>query len=265
MYTQARTMAEEIPALQLETLDNLQKLPGLVGTSFKQNCNSCSMHKVCLVKSVGKESRQVLNAFIKHPRSLPKGGHFYRQSDDFVALYVVYSGAVKTYFIDEKGEEHITGLYLPGELFGFDGIGVTQHRYSAKAIDTSAVCEFNYYSLEESFQAFPEIQRRITEILCAEIFQRQQPLLSMRQNTAEERLATFVTNLSARLKSAGLSPIEFNLPLSRRDIAGYLGLVEETVSRTFTRFQKRELMWVSGRSVSIMDLTTLQEMSATMY
>ncbi|MBV1879536.1 MAG: helix-turn-helix domain-containing protein [Pseudomonadales bacterium] len=265
MYTQANTAAAAKVKIKagfgLDKCNKLQELPCSTRGSFKQNCNCCSMHIVCLAKSVGEESRQVLNGFIQHPRPLRKGEHFYRQNDDFVALYVVNSGAVKTYFINQQGEEYITGMYLPGELFGVDGMDIGRHRYSAKALDTSSICEFGYSNLEQSCQSFPDIQRRLTEILCAEIFQKQQPLLSMRQNSAEQRLATFLTDLSARLQSSGLSATEFNLPLSRRDIASYLGLVEETMSRTFSRLQKRQIVRVSSRSVIITDLPALQALS----
>ena len=219
------------------------------------------MRKVCRVNSVCEDSKEALSLFIKHRKPVQKGFHFYRQGDDFDSVYVVQSGAVKTYYINENGDEHITGLYLPGELFGIDGILASEHKYSAEALDTSAICEFNYCSLESSFRSHPDIQRRITEILCSEIEERQ--LLSKHQNTAEERLATFLTNISDHLKLCGLSPTEFSLPMSRRDIAGYLGVAGETMSRLFTRFQNRGLLSVTGRLVSISDLPALQDMSVT--
>jgi len=260
MNMQAR-ISTEVPSI-LKSV-NLNEAPKRISTLSSQLCSSCAMHELCLVKSVSEDSKEALSAFIKHRKPVQKGNHFYRQGDDFVSVYVVRSGAVKTYYINENGEEHITRLYLPGELFGIDGIVAGKHKYAAEALDTSAVCEINYFSLEQSFRSHPDIQRRIMEILCSEIYERQQPLLSQRQSSAEERLATFLTNISDRLKIRGLSPTEFRLPMSRREIADYVGVAGETMSRLFTRFQNRGLLSVIGRSVSISDLPSLQDMSVT--
>jgi len=260
MNMQAR-ISTEVPSI-LEPA-NLKETPKHINSLSPQLCSHREMHKVCLFKSVDEDSKEALGAIIKHRKPVQKGHHFYRQSDDFVSVYVVQSGAIKTYDINENGEEHITGLYLPGELFGIDGILAGEHKYSAEALDTSAVSEINYHSLELSFRAHPDIQRWIMEILCSEIYQRQ--LLSQRQNSAEERLATFLTNISDRLKRRGLSPTDFSLPMSRRDIAGYVGVAAETMSRLFARFQNRGLLSVTGRAVSISDLPTLQGMSVTTH
>ena len=262
MNMQARILTKEPSILKSVTLNEAPKRVNMLSA---QLCRYCAMHKVCLVKSVGEDSKEALGAFIKSRKPVQKGQHFYRQGDDFDSVYVVRSGAVKTYYINEKGEEHITGLYLPGELFGMDGIAAGKHNYAAEALDTSAVCEIDYGSLELSFRSHPDIQRRIIEILCSEIYERQQPLLSQRQSPAEERLATFLINISDRLKLRRLSPTEFTLPMSRRDIAGYLGIAGETLSRLFTRFQNRGLLSVNGRSVSISDLSSLQDMSVTVH
>jgi len=219
------------------------------------------VHKACQVRSIREDSSKALSALIKHRKPVSKGFHLYRQADNFDSVYVVQSGAVKTYYINGSGDEHITGLYLPGELFGIDGLLTGEHKYSAEALDTSTFCEINYADLELSFRSHPDIQRRIMEILCSEISERE--LLSQRQKSADERLATFLTNISDRLKLRGLSPTDFSLPMSRRDIAGYLGVAGETMSRLFTGFQNRGLMSVDGRSVSINDLPSLREMSAT--
>lgn len=262
MNMQAR-ISTEVPSILKPV--NLNRIPERINSLPAQLCSYCAMHKVCLLKSVSEDSKEALSAFIKHRKPVQKGNHFYRQGDDFVSVYVVRSGAVKTYYINENGEEHITGLYLPGELFGIDGILASEHKYAAEALDTSAVCEINYCSLEQSFRSHPDLQRGIMEILCSEIYERQQPLLSQRQNSAEERLATFLTNISDRLKLRGLSPTEFSLPMSRRDIAGYVGVAGETMSRLFTRFQNRGLLSVIGRSVSISDLPALQDLSVPIH
>ena len=101
--------------------------------------------------------------------------------------------------------------------------------------------------------------------LCSEIYDRQQPLLALRQSPALDRLATFLTDVSTRLAMRGLSATAFILPMARRDIAGYLGLAEETLSRLFSILQKTELLSIRGRSVKIINLNGLKAMSASMH
>jgi len=265
MNMQVRFPSQQASILRSVELDTPQQPPTLrcVNSGPKPLCKHCALRKICLAKSVDEDSLEALSTIKKHPKPMQKGQHFYRQDDALESVYILRSGAVKTYYIDDRGEEHITGICLPGELFGSDGIGRGRHRYSAIALDTSAICEFPYKSLEQSFQSHPDIQRRVMEMLCSEIYDRQEPLLSLRKIPAEERLATFLTDISSRLKLRGLSPTEFSLPMSRRDIARYLGVAEETMSRLFTRFQNWKLLAATGRSVSISDLPALQDMSMT--
>ena len=252
-------------AANLHLIDSQELHLKGVDKRLNQSCKDCATNKACLVKTVNEEKLRTLGGISKYPKPVQKGGHFYRQDNDFRSLYIVRSGAVKTYYINKRGEEHITGFYLPGELFGIDGIFHGMHQYSAEALDTSAVCEIPYTRLEQKFQTQPEIQRLTLAVLCNELYERQQPLLMLRQYPAQERLATFLTNLSSRLKQRGLSATEFDLPMSRRDIASYVGVAEETMSRLFSRFQKRALLSVNGRSVSISDLTELEGMSRTLH
>ncbi len=83
-------------------------------------------------------------------------------------------------------------------------------------------------------------------------------LLLLGDKSAQERLATFLLDLSQRLEQRGLSAHEFQLSMARQDIANYLGLTLETVSRTLTRFQKGGLLAVNHRHIRILDRKRLK-------
>jgi CRP/FNR family transcriptional regulator len=85
-------------------------------------------------------------------------------------------------------------------------------------------------------------------------------LVLLGKKSADERLATFLLNLSRRYQDRKLSPYEFNLPMSRMEIANYLGLTIETVSRIFTRFQKQKLIDVDRRLVHLNNIDGLREL-----
>lgn len=238
---------------------------GSMNDPSKQHCEQCALNKLCIAKLADQLGLDALNQITSHPKPHHKGEYFYRQDDAFDSVYIVRSGAVKTYYLNEKGEEHITGFYLPGELFGIDGLNADSHRYSAQALDTTAVCSVPYEALERLYSTHPEIQRRVTDILCEEIFQRQQSLLSLRQSPAEQRLASFLVDISRRLQLRGLCATDLDLPMSRRDIAKYLGLAEETMSRLFTRLQEKKLLSVHGRNIGKLDIEKLRDMAVVLH
>lgn len=214
------------------------------------HCSDCFLQNHCLASELDDDCRTQISAITDHPKPFQKGSHIYRQGSAFTHVYIVRSGAVKTYYLDEEGEENISGFYLPGEMFGIDGVGAGGHRYSAQSLDTTAVCAIDFADFEALFGEFPSIQRQFTNVLCDELYARQQPLLRLRQYPAEERLSAFLLDIAERVQRRNKNTSEFNLPMPRRDIARYLCLAEETLSRLFRRLQDRDMLAIRGRKVA---------------
>lgn len=236
-----------------------------VSQSSSMQCKNCSLNKLCLAKSVNDEGLNALTSISHHPRPMQKGERLFRQDEQFNAVYIVHSGAIKTFHLDENGDEQVTGFYLPGDVLGIDGIISGQHKLSAQALNTTTVCVIPFKALEKVMHQHPDIQRRMLEMLCMEIQDKQQPLLLLRHKPAENLLATFLMDISKRFSARGLSAVEFDLPMARCDIASYLGLAGETMSRLFTRFQKMGLLSTRGRTVIINDIDTIQAMSVSLH
>jgi CRP/FNR family transcriptional regulator len=175
----------------------------------------------------------------------------------FTSVYAVRAGCLKTYRVTEEGEEQIMGFHLPGEVFGFGGIGSGAYRNSAVALDSSAVCEIPYDRLEDLGHQLPALQRHFVTLMSREITEDQDLLVLLSKKTAEQRLASFLLALSSRLRRRGLSGTEFRLPMSRSEIGNYLGLVIETVSRVLGRFQRDGILQVDGRDVVILEPSAL--------
>ena len=90
-------------------------------------------------------------------------------------------------------------------------------------------------------------------VMSREIRDDQQMMLLLSKKTADERIATFLVNLSARFRARGFSANQFRLSMSRNELGNYLGLAVETVSRVFTRFQQNGLINAEGKEVQILD------------
>lgn len=225
----------------------------------KAACRGCSLRQLCLPVGVSLEDLQRLEAIVKRSRALPRGKHVFRLGDRFRAVFAVRSGSIKTYTVTESGAEQVTGFHLPGELIGFDALATGSHPCSAKTLETSSVCELPFDQLEELTAQAPTLRHQLLRLMSREILSEGELLTLLGKRSAEERLAAFLFSLSARFKLRGFAASEFRLSMSRNDIADYLGLAVETVSRLFTRFQQQHIVAVQNKDVCILDADRLRE------
>lgn len=224
---------------------------------FRVSCGNCRLNAICLPIALEETDVERLDQIIQRGRPIQKNEHIYRQDDNFYSVYAVRSGAIKAYHITDDGSEQVTGFYLPGEIFGMDGIAMNRHTSSARALETSSVCEIPFQSLGELSQKIPNLQRHFFQLMGQEIAQDQVLLTLLSKNTAEQRIATLLLSISARNRRRGLSSSQYRLPMSRTDIGNYLGLTVETVSRVLSRLHKQELIRVDNKEIELLNETGL--------
>ncbi|MBP8171673.1 MAG: fumarate/nitrate reduction transcriptional regulator Fnr [Pseudomonas sp.] len=215
------------------------------------HCKDCSLASLCLPLALNSEDMDSLDEIVKRGRPLKKGDLLFRQGDSFSSVFAVRSGALKTFSVTDAGEEQITGFHLPSELVGLSGMDSEFYPMSAQALETTSVCEIPFERLDELALQLPQLRRQLMRIMSREIRDDQQMMLLLSKKTADERIATFLVNLSARFRARGFSPNQFRLAMSRSEIGNYLGLAVETVSRVFTRFQQNGLLAAEGKEVEI--------------
>lgn len=227
---------------------------------FKISCRNCSLAEICLPRGLTMEEIEVLENIIENKPILHRGDKLFHRGERFKSLYAVKSGSLKAYSVSEDGEEQVLGFYMPGELLGLDGIGTEQHICTAVALETTSVCELPYGIMEEMCHQFPSLQKEIYGVMGREIAEDKALLLLLGKRTADERIASFLLSLSRRYKERGFSEREFNLSMPRQDIANYLGLATETVSRILGKFQEQGVITVNRRLVKIHDLERMKKM-----
>lgn len=221
--------------------------------AHQTNCQDCSLAALCLPISLNFEDIDALNEIVKRGKPLKKGEYLYRQGDEFNSVYAVRSGSLKTFSVSDSGEEQITGFHLPSELVGLSGMDSNSCPVSAQALETTSVCEIPFERLDELALQLPQLRRQLMRVMSREIRDDQQMMLLLSKKTADERIATFLINLSARFRARGFSASQFRLAMSRNEIGNYLGLAVETVSRVFSRFQQNELIAAEGKEVHIIN------------
>lgn len=224
---------------------------------LRRSCEECSLAQLCLPAGMDQQDLGRLDGLVQKRRPLQRGDRLFRTGDPLGSVYVASEGAFKTVVINESGEEHVLGFQLPGELFGLDAVGSGYHRCEAIALEESRVCELPFSSLANVASQLPGLQRQLLRVMgqSADRDQDHVGLLSRRQ--ASERVAMFLQGLAHRFHRLGHSAVDFHLPMSRDEIARYLGLALETVSRGFSRLHDDGVIEVRGRRVQVLDAHAL--------
>jgi CRP/FNR family transcriptional regulator len=199
-----------------------------------------------------------MDELISARRRVKIGEHVYHAGDNFASIYVVRSGFFRSSMTLENGREQVTGFFMVGEIMGIDGIHRGEHTCAAIALEDSEVCVITYARLQQLSVENPALQQQFHRIMGREITRDHGIMLLLGSMRAEERLATFLLNLSARYASRGYSGTGFNLRMTREDIGSYLGLTIETVSRALGKLQKLGLIAVKNRCIEINDLAALR-------
>ena len=172
-------------------------------------CKECSLSELCLARAMSPDDLQQFELMVRGSPALGRGETLYRDGDDFKNLYVVKSGSYKTVVSAVDGITQITGFYLPGELFGFDGFR-NKHSCSAVALEYSCVCELSLSSIDKLVTELPTLRWELDRQIAREITRDQSMLLLLARRTAEERIASFLLSISLKYRQRGFSSIEFS-------------------------------------------------------
>lgn len=225
--------------------------------SARASCPDCRLAGLCLPYGLHTREVKQLASIVKNKRPLQMDDYLYLQGDECQSLYAVKSGSFRRFISNADGTEQTIGFYLPGELMGLDSLQYGRFTCSTIALETGAVCEVPLSRLNELCAEIPGLQVQMMRILGKEIADDHDKIVLLGHRTAKERTATFLLMLSRRYGALGFSNTAFNLSMRRQDIANFLGLTIETVSRQLAELSKQGIITVKQRGVQINDLDLL--------
>lgn len=188
-------------------------------------------------------------------RSVRAKQSLFRAGQPRQSLYYVHAGCFKTCLVSEDGREKITGFRMRGDLLGLDALDMATYACDAVALDVGEVWELPYAQLRD---AFPEFRESITSVLAGEIRRDWSWMLALGTLGADQRVVTFLLDLSGRLAAMGFSPHQLMLRMTRAELGNFLALKLETVTRALSRLQAQGLIGVDGRQIRIDDAPGLQ-------
>lgn len=218
-------------------------------------CSTCAFSSACLDSGYDKAQLRELHVLVEHIGPFKEGEHIFREGDEFNAIAAVRGGTVKTYVNDAEGREQVQGFFLPGEVIGLSAISQGRYPCNAVALDTVILCNFSFPTMAALAARLPGLQAQLFRLLSQDIGK---AALLAGNYSADERMAAFLISLSRRYAARGFSPTRFQLTMTRTDIANYLRLAAESVSRVFRRFQDDKLIRVDRRDIELLDVKRLE-------
>lgn len=219
------------------------------------------MDPMCSILEYAEEGSNVPEGVLLRRRHVARGETIFLKDDSFRSVFAVKSGSFKTYIPKVSGYDQVVGFHLIGELVGIEGLSGQRYPYTARALQDSSVCELRMESLSGSGYPLEDLQQGIINMLSTEVAFNHQLIATLIHQSADQRLAGFLLNLSKRLHARGMRQIEFQIGMSRSDIGSYLGLASETVSRVFTRFQKHGLIQLRHKRLRLLDQDGLRDIA----
>ncbi|WP_445680995.1 Crp/Fnr family transcriptional regulator [Radicibacter daui] len=196
-------------------------------------------------------------ASIMQTVTLAEGEALFNEGETGDYLYNLTSGAVKIYKLLPDGRRQMTGFLFPGDFIGF-AVSDT-YVYSAETLSEVTVCRFPRTKLERMLESYPHLHRRLFTLASRELATAQDQMLLLGRKSAKEKVASFLLSLRERAIQRGEDGNPLYVPMSRSDIADYLGLTTETVSRTVTQLKTSgAIRLLEGHRFQIKDVGELQ-------
>jgi CRP/FNR family transcriptional regulator len=225
-------------------------------------CSQCNLQELCLPVGLSETELAVVDKLVGGRRKVARGQALFHSSEPFTAIYAVKLGFFKTEILATDGRHQVTGFHMAGEVLGMDGISTEMYNCDAIALEDSEVCLIPFSELEQISGQVPTLQRHLHRVMSREIVRDQGMMIMMGAMSAEERVVSFLLNLSQRYAARGYAATEFHLRMTREEIGAYLGLKLETVSRAFSRLQEEGLIAVEKKHVRLLDVSRLRQLLA---
>ena len=218
----------------------LRSMPTACGERRRdQACSQCGARALSICNSLDGADLQRLDALAERA-SFAAGEALIREGDEARNVFNITSGSVRVFKLLADGRRQITGFLFQGDFLGLGGRGPSS--FTAEALTPLNACRFRRSDFDQLLNALPALEHRLVAMAGDELMAAQEQIVLLGRKTARERIASFLTRLSARQVQLGGAEGRVHLPMTRLDIADYLGLTIETVSRVFTQFKTSGLI-----------------------
>lgn len=200
-----------------------------------ESCRCCSLRYLCLPYGLGANDLDRLDALVIRDAELGSADSLFVQGDGLKAIYAIREGSMKRVVIDEDGFEQILGFHYPGDWVGLDGFAEQSHQCTAIALEPTSVCRIPIDRLDALVDQVPSLRQQLMRLMGQALSGKEQRLLTLGRKNSEGRITSLLLSLSRRLGWRGMPADRVPLTMKRVDIANFLSMRLETVSRVLTK------------------------------
>lgn len=222
-------------------------------------CRDCDVRDEAICSALDALELRELKS-ISTSVSLPEGRMVFLEGDEYRYLFNVVRGVIRMSKGLPDGRRQITGFMFPGDFLGLSVGG--RYSYTAETIGPSKLCRFDRRRLMAIADRHPKLERKLLRLASNELVQAQEHFLILGQKSAIERVTTALLKLAERLGQNVDEGCTVTLPMTREDMADYLGLSFETISRVISALRKSGVIQLSSaREVHIPNTVALRRLT----
>jgi CRP/FNR family transcriptional regulator, anaerobic regulatory protein len=233
--------------------------------SCGNNCCTCShgycARKVSLFSSLSDEELNKVTNLITR-KHFEKGEIIFAEGEVFDKLFIINSGSIKIFKYTKEGKEQIVYILKEGEFLGdLNLLKKNAFKFNATALETTNFCIINKDDFDKIIKANPEISLKVLEYAHDRISSLEELIQTLTTKDIETRLATLLINFSKTFGVKSNVGIEINLPLSREEMANFIGVTRETISRKLSYFQSENIIEIiENKRIFIKNISKLEEL-----
>ena len=229
---------------------------------LSETCSHCSLHYLCLPYGLSSDDVAELERLVSTGPPIQSMDELFGQGDALKDIYAIRDGSMKTVVVDEDGLEQILGFYYPGDLLGLDGFADHKHHCTAVALEPTHICRIPVDRLDRLVDELPALRHQLMRLMSQALSEEEKLLLTLGRKNSMGRISSLLLTLSRRREMRGLDPSPVSLSMKRSELANFLSMRLETVSRVLTRLQRDEVIRVRQNDVDILDREALRTRSS---
>ncbi|MCH9644125.1 MAG: helix-turn-helix domain-containing protein [Gammaproteobacteria bacterium] len=221
-------------------------------------CKNCRVSQYCLPAKIPGEHLAKFSQLKMKSILLKKGEYLSRQSHDINTLYAIRSGTLKSFYTKPDGNEYIMGFQMPPNVFGWESMDRSDHSLSLMALDHCNICALPRDTLNQLMSDIPEIAQQILTLSGRQI---RHDNLNLLRTSAMQRIASFLLQLKPHYRINRHQHYFFPCVMTNSDIANYLRLSAETLSRHLHQLQQQGVIVLKRKKIVILDIKQLSQLA----
>lgn len=223
------------------------------------NCEHCSIRPSSVCGALEPHELLELESLAK-PVCYAQRQPMFAQDEPAEHVFNITSGSARLYRLLPDGRRQVVGFAIPGDFLGLSMAERTV--FGAEALEPATACKFNREAFARLVEERPHLLRRLYDLASHELSLAQEQMVIIGRRTAEERVICFLVGLRKRWAPFNHNSVTVPLPMTRQDIADFLGLAIETVSRAISKLAREKALLVVPDGVRLLDVERLEKVAA---